>query len=130
MPDTPKITSLTKFIGIERNLVDLVEKKSTLLNAKQHPFSISDISQAGRKTVVATLTQGGWTLVGGVYEQSINSAHISENSYVVVIPSNADVDIVKAAELLPENISSNGSVKVFSTNQPTDPINVTLIIFI
>jgi hypothetical protein len=54
-----QITLNTKFIGIERDLVDLIEKKSGLVNDKQHPFSIKDISQAGRVVVDRILTVAG-----------------------------------------------------------------------
>lgn len=125
-----QITLNTKFIGIERDLVDLIEKKSGLVNDKQHPFSIKDISQAGRVVVDRVLTVAGWTLVNGLYEQTLLNGRITSDSYVAVIPFNADVAIVSAAGILPQNDSIDGGVIIYSTNLPSDDINVTLNIFL
>jgi hypothetical protein len=125
-----QITLNTKFIGIERDLVDLIEKKSGLVNDKQHPFSIKDISQAGRVVVDRILTVAGWTLVNGLYEQTLLNGRITSDSYVAVIPFNADVAIVSAAGILPQNDSIDGGVIIYSTNLPSDDINVTLNIFL
>lgn len=124
------ITINTKFIGIEDNLVDLVEKKSRLLNDKTDAYSLSEITGAFRKTASATLLQAGWTLSLGLYEQTLTNSDIQSTSYVVVIPSNDDVAIVQEAELLPENESITNGVTVYSVNEPTADIDVTLIIFI
>lgn len=124
------ITINTKFIGIEDNLVDLVEKKSRLLNDKTDAYSLSEITGAFRKTASATLLQTGWTLSLGLYEQTLTNSDIQSTSYVVVIPSSDDVAIVQEAELLPENESITNGVTVYSVNEPTADIDVTLIIFI
>jgi hypothetical protein len=124
------ITINTKFIGIEDNLVDLVEKKSTLLNKQTDAYTLAEITGAFRKTANSTLLQANWTLVSGVYEQTLSNTDIQATSYVVVIPDNADVPIVQAAEILPQNESIAGGVKVFSENIPIADIAVTLIIFI
>jgi hypothetical protein len=124
------ITINTKFIGIEDNLVDLVEKKSTLLNKQTDAYTLAEITGAFRKTASSTLLQANWTLVSGVYEQTLSNTDIQATSYVVVIPDNADVPIVQAAEILPQNESIAGGVKVFSENIPIADIAVTLIIFI
>jgi len=125
-----QITSNTKFIGIERDLVDLIEKKSGLVNDKQHPFTIKDISQAGRVDVDRVLTVGGWTLVNGIYQQTLFNARITEDSYVAVVPFNEDSAVVSAAGILPQNDSINGGVIIYSSNIPSTDINVTLNIFL
>jgi hypothetical protein len=126
MPITPN----TRFVGIEQELVDLVEKKSRLINEKTATYSLSEITASFRVTATAVLLQTNWTLVSGVYEQDIANTNILSTSYVVVIPSNADVAIVQAAEILPENQSSNGIVTIYSKNLPSADINVSLNIFI
>jgi len=76
-----------------------------------------------------TLLSTGWTLVSGLYEYDLANANITATSIVEVIPANADIATVKAAEILPETDSSTGSVKIYSTNAPTANIGVTINIF-
>ena len=71
-----------------------------------------------------TLSSGSWTLVAGLYEYDYANANITVNSIVDVIPANADISIVKAAEVLPLTESSAGSVKIYATNAPTGDIGV------
>ena len=73
-----------------------------------------------------TLSQVSWSLVSGLYEYDLSDANITANTVVDVIPDNADVAIVKAAEILPRTDSSAGSVKIYATNEPTDDIGVTI----
>jgi len=76
-----------------------------------------------------TLDADNWALVSGLYEYDLSNANITANSIVEVIPETAYIAIVKAAEILPENDSSAGSVKIYSTNEPTDDIGVSINIF-
>jgi len=76
-----------------------------------------------------TLTSGDWDLVSGLYEYDLSDANILSNSIVDVIPDNADIAIVQAAEVLPKTVSSAGSVKLYATNAPTDDIGITINIF-
>jgi hypothetical protein len=76
-----------------------------------------------------TLTTGGWTLVSGLYEYSYSNANILSTSIVDIIPANASISIVKAAEILPATQSFAGSVKIFATNAPTGDIIVTVNIY-
>jgi len=76
-----------------------------------------------------TLDADNWTLVSGLYEYDLSNANITANSIVEVIPENADIAIVKAAEILPGTDSSSGSVKIYSTNEPTADIGVTINIW-
>jgi hypothetical protein len=126
MPITPN----TRFVGIENNLVDLVEKKSRILNQQIDTYPISDITSSFRITATDVLLQTGWSLVSGVYQQQLNNTNIQASSYVAVVPDNADVPIVQAAEVLPQNESFNGYVMIYSKNEPLSDINVTLNIFI
>ncbi|HAQ19607.1 MAG TPA: hypothetical protein DCR40_10310 [Prolixibacteraceae bacterium] len=73
-----------------------------------------------------TLSSGSWSLVSGLYEYDLANANITANSIVDVIPDNADISIVKAADILPKTVSSAGSVKLYSTNAPTGNIGVTI----
>ena len=76
-----------------------------------------------------TLTTGGWSLVSGLYEYSYSNANILSTSIVDVIPTNASISIVKAADILPATSSASGSVKIYATNAPTADITVTFNIF-
>lgn len=75
-----------------------------------------------------TLLSASWTLVSGLYEYDLANANIIANHVVDVIPENADIAIVKAAEILPKTVSSAGSVKLYSANAPTGNIGVTIIL--
>lgn len=75
-----------------------------------------------------TLTSGSWTLVSGFYEYDLANVNITATAAVDVIPARADIAIVKAADIMPETLSSAGSVKLYATNAPTGNIGVTIII--
>lgn len=75
-----------------------------------------------------TLLSASWTLVSGLYEYDLANANITASHVVDVIPENADIAIVKAAEILPKTVSSAGSVKLYATNAPTANIGVTIIL--
>lgn len=68
----------------------------------------------------------GWSLVSSLYEYDLAYSGITSNSIVDVIPSNADIATVQAAEILPYTQSSSASVKIFATNAPTGDIHITL----
>ena len=76
-----------------------------------------------------TLASGSWSLVSGLYEYSYSNANILDTSIVDVIPQNASISIVKAAEILPATESFFGSVKIYATNAPTGNIIVTFNIY-
>ena len=67
-----------------------------------------------------------WTLVSGKYEAVISNSGILANSFVDVIPSNDNVDIVRAAQIYPSVLISAGSVKVYSKFLPSGTISVTI----
>ena len=96
-----------------------VDAVNTGLTTKQNKFI----------TATATLTTGGWTLVSGLYEQSISNVNITASSIVDVIPDNSAFATVTAAQLLPRTDSASGSVKVYSSLLPTANIGVTLNIW-
>ena len=75
-----------------------------------------------------TLLDTGWSLdsSSGLYEYDLSNANITANSIVEVIPDNADIDIVRAADILPRTDSSAGVVTIYATNEPTDDIGVTI----
>lgn len=76
-----------------------------------------------------TLTTGGWTLVSGLYEYDYTNANILSTSIVDVIPDNASIATVKAADIMPSTLSSAGNVKLYATNLPASNITVTINIF-
>jgi hypothetical protein len=86
---------------------------------------------AGTITQVTSITvlQASWSLVSGLYEYDISDSNILSTSIVDVIPANADYATVVAAQVLPENVSSSGQVKIFAVNQPTTDFDVTINIF-
>lgn len=73
-----------------------------------------------------TLITANWSLVAGLYEYTFSDVNITANSIVEIIPANASIAIIKAAEVLPETDSSVGSVKLYATNAPTGDISVTI----
>jgi len=75
-----------------------------------------------------TLSSASWSLVSGLYEYDLANANITASSVVDIVPDNADIDVVKTAEILPKTVSSSGSVKIYATNEPTANIGVTLLI--
>jgi hypothetical protein len=85
--------------------------------------------QALTQVTPITLTTGGWSLVSGLYEYEYSNAAIFDTSIVDVIPTNASISIVKAADILPATESFFGSVKIYATNLPTASIVVTFNIF-
>jgi hypothetical protein len=76
-----------------------------------------------------TLTAASWTLVSGLYEYDYSNAAILSTSIVDVIPLNSTIAIVQAAQVLPETLSSTGSVKLYANNLPTADITVSINIF-
>jgi len=75
------------------------------------------------------LTTGGWSLVGGVYQQVILNSLIAVNTIVNVIPNNASIATVKSADFLPSTVSADGGVTVYASKLPTANITVTINIF-
>lgn len=75
-----------------------------------------------------TLLSASWTLVSTLYEYDLANANITANHVVDVIPENAGIAIVKAAEILPKTVSSAGSVKLYATNAPSANIGITIIL--
>ena len=81
------------------------------------------------KTIQITgvsLATSGWTLVGSFYEYDYANAGITASKIVDVIPDKSTIDIVQAAEVLPETLSGAGTVKFYSKNLPTATILVTI----
>ncbi len=76
-----------------------------------------------------TLLSTGWTLSGSLYYYDLANVNITADSIVDVIPDNADISTVEDAVILPHTDSSSGSVRVYSENEPTADIGVTINIF-
>jgi hypothetical protein len=76
-----------------------------------------------------TLLSANWSLNGSIYEYTLSHASILATSIVDVIPENADIAVVQAAQIYPKTLSSAGSVKLYSKNAPTGNIGVTINIY-
>lgn len=100
------------------------------------PVSTAQATAIGLKQTKAiqvtavSVSTAGWTLVSGFYEKSISDSNITASSIVDVIPDNASVSIVQAAEFTSLTTSAAGSVKVYAKNVPTAAITVTLNIWL
>lgn len=77
-----------------------------------------------------TLTQANWSLVSGLYEYSYSNANITSASLVDVTPKNTTIDIVIAAQILPQGDTSAGAAKFYAKNAPTGDISVDLVIWL
>ena len=93
----------------------------TALNTKANIVDIPSKTSFTHNILVAN-----WTLVSGKYEAVISNSGILANSFVDVIPSNDNIDIVRAAQIYPSVLISAGSVKVYSKFLPSDTITVTI----
>ena len=80
-------------------------------------------------TATDTLTTGGWSLVSGLYQQTLSNINITSLSFVVVIPDNSSFSVITTAQLLQANTSGSGTVTVYANYVPTANIGVTLQIF-
>ena len=90
---------------------------------------IGSVSSKSDKTIQITgvsLAASGWALVGSFYEYDYANVGITANKIVDVIPDKSTIDIVQAAEILPETLSGAGTVKFYSKNLPTATILVTI----
>jgi len=81
------------------------------------------------KLTNVTLTVAGWSLVSGFYQWVYSNAAITSDSIVDMIPTNASIAIVKAADIMPTTTSASGTVTVYATNLPTADIIVNINIF-
>ena len=73
-----------------------------------------------------TLTAASWTTGVSFKEYELSNVNITADDIVEVIPDNADIDIVAAAEILPATVSAAGKVTIYAVNTPTDDIGVTI----
>ena len=119
------VSDLTVQVNVRKaNLDDAIteaEASATVATeaAQSMPLQITPI----------TLAVAGWALVGDLYEYDYANVAIKSISVVDIVPSNSTIEIVKSASILPETISSTGSVKIYAENLPTADIVVTLNIF-
>ena len=104
--------------GSETERYHLTLSELTKLQAIVKPIQITGL----------TLVAANWALFSGLYEYDLADANITAAMVVDVIPENADITIVKAAEILPKTVSSAGSVKLYATNAPTGNVGVTIIL--
>lgn len=102
--------------------VIIVDGKGRVIGVTEETIAANITKQVTGITLLST----SWTLVTGLYEYDLANVNITATSIVDVIPENASIAIVKAADVLPKTISSAGSVKLYSTNAPTGDISVTI----
>jgi len=112
-------------------VIQLKYWKANAVNAANYTKAESDVLLLNKsdKTIQITgvsLATSGWTLVGSFYEYDYANAEITASKIVDVIPDKSTIDIVKAAEVLPETLSGAGTVKFYSKNLPTANILVTI----
>lgn len=95
--------------------------------------TIASTSSASGMTVMQipniVLAAVSWGMVGGLFEYNLSNANITADTIVDVIPDNADMAIVKAADVFPRTDSTLGWAKFYCANLPSGDITVTLNIF-
>lgn len=96
------------------------------VNADGSTFFNEDVVSI--KEVAATFSQLDWILENTIYKLTYLDSNITSTSRVDIIPNNSTINLVIAAEFLPQTVSANGSVDVFAKNEPTNDISVTLSI--
>jgi len=119
-----KVTAIVGYSLTKNDLTDLLKAA--------YDDAVTAIPNKAIKTTQVTeltLTAANWTLVSGLYEYNLANVNITALNFVEVIPDNATIEITKSAQLLPTNVSSAGSVKIYATNLPTGDIVVTINIY-
>ena len=112
-------------LGNVDNTSDLNKPISTATqNALNTKANIVDIPS--KTSFTHDILVANWAFVSGKYEAVISNAGILANSFVDVIPSNDNVDIVRSAQIYPSVLISEGSVKVYSKFLPSGTISVTV----
>ena len=89
------------------------------------PVTFSNIYSLENQTLVV----GSWVLDVDKYVYTFSSDIITAKRIVDVVPAIASLDIIKAAEMYPNTLSENGTVKLYCKNAPTGDIVVTFNIF-
>ena len=67
-----------------------------------------------------------WVANGDIFSCTYKNPKILDTSIVDVVPFNEDIELVKAANFLPETVSEAGQVKVFAKQVPTADIRITV----
>ena len=98
----------------------LVKKEGA--NISYEAFSVS----SAKTSFIHDILVANWTLVSGKYEAVISNVAILADSFVDIIPSNDNVDVVRSAQIYPSVLISEGSVKVYSKFLPSGTISVTV----
>lgn len=86
----------------------------------------SDVAFKPLQVGSLTLASANWTTGTDFEEYELSNANITADDIVEVIPDNADIDVVAAAEILPATVSAAGAVTIFAKNTPTGDIGVTI----
>ncbi len=71
----------------------------------------------------------GWGTSNGLYYYRIGVSQIQVNSYVEIIPFNADLAIVQAMQLLPQLVSGLQYFDFYAKNLPTAIFHITINIW-
>jgi hypothetical protein len=99
--------------------IDSIRFQSTTVLQKREAGAVLQIQDQ-------VLFAANWINAYGIYTYVYLNSKITDTSIVDIIPVNDDIDIVQAAELLPETESSNGQLHLFAKNLPTDDIHATI----
>lgn len=92
----------------------------------QHTSMLQQRKQTVLQIQEQVLLVENWKSLGPVYEYIYYNFNIKDTSEVDIIPSNEDVDIVRAAVFLPETDSSKGQVKIYAENKPSANVRITV----
>lgn len=117
---------------VDTNLATKLDKPSTdgTFLVKKVGGTISYEAFSGGSATKTTFTHdilvANWTLVSGKYEAVISNVGILADSFVDIIPSNDNLEIVRNAQIFPSVLVSVGSVKVYSKFLPSGTISVTV----
>jgi len=127
-----KVSQVSVVAGLVNNHATLTNLSWLNSNHDGTPNTFASFDASGNTSLTLlpyqltniVLASSGWTLVGGFYEYSYSNTGITSSTSVDVIPANASISIINAAQILPRTLSSTGNVILYSTNAPTGDINV------
>lgn len=117
------VSSENTRISNENNRISAENSRVTAENAR---VAAELERQNKKKSFTYDILVANWNLVSGKYEAVISNAGILADSFVDIIPSNDNVDIVRAAQIYPSVLISAGIVKVYSKFLPSGTISVTV----
>ena len=129
MVNIGKLTNVEPNVSVPRIRVGSVLRLATGASENGRiairPVTFSNIYSLENQTLVV----GSWVLDVDKYVYTFSNDIITSKRIVDVVPAIASLDIIKAAEMYPNTLSENGTVKLYCKNAPTGDIVVTFNIF-